>query len=142
MDVNEAIGWWIVCGVLVAAELATGTFFLLMLALGAAAAALGAHVGLGFNAQLVLGAAVGGGAVLAWHFKRSREPAPPPASTNRDVNLDIGERVHVERWNADGTARITYRGASWSVRYQGSGVPAAGEYVIRGVDGNKLLLDR
>ncbi|NBW48225.1 MAG: NfeD family protein, partial [Betaproteobacteria bacterium] len=32
--------WWIVAGVLVAIELATGTFYLLMLALGAVAAAV------------------------------------------------------------------------------------------------------
>ena len=37
--------WWVVAGVLVAVELATGTFYLLMLALGAAAAALAAHAG-------------------------------------------------------------------------------------------------
>ena len=30
--------------------------------------------------------------------------AEPPASANRDVNLDIGERVHVDAWAADGTA--------------------------------------
>jgi len=32
MDWSAATGWWIVAGVLVAAELATGTFYLLMLA--------------------------------------------------------------------------------------------------------------
>jgi membrane protein implicated in regulation of membrane protease activity len=37
MDWNWATAWWIVAGVLVAAELATGTFYLLMLAAGAAA---------------------------------------------------------------------------------------------------------
>ncbi len=31
--------WWVLAGVLVAVELATGTFYLLMLALGAATAA-------------------------------------------------------------------------------------------------------
>ena len=40
MDWSHATTWWIVAGVLVAAELATGTFYLLMLALGAAAAAM------------------------------------------------------------------------------------------------------
>ena len=37
---NDSTVWWLVTGVLVAAELMTGTFYLLMLATGAAAAAL------------------------------------------------------------------------------------------------------
>ena len=37
MDWSASTGWWLAAGVLVAAELATGTFYLLMLALGAAA---------------------------------------------------------------------------------------------------------
>ena len=35
MDSNWATVWWIAAGVLIAAELATGTFYLLMLAVGA-----------------------------------------------------------------------------------------------------------
>ncbi|HNJ45700.1 MAG TPA: NfeD family protein, partial [Ottowia sp.] len=47
--------WWIAAGLLVAAELLTGTFYLLMLAIGAAAGALAAHAGLSLSAQLVAG---------------------------------------------------------------------------------------
>ena len=39
--------WWIAAGLLVVAELASGTFYLLMLALGAGAGALAAHFALG-----------------------------------------------------------------------------------------------
>ena len=45
MDWNASTGWWLAAGVLVVAELATGTFYLLMLALGLAAGALAAHAG-------------------------------------------------------------------------------------------------
>jgi membrane protein implicated in regulation of membrane protease activity len=45
-------------------------------------------------------------------------------------------------WNADGTARVAYRGATWSVRHQGAGPPAPGEHVIVAVQGNELLLQR
>ena len=44
MDWSLATWWWIAAGVLVAAELASGTFYLLMLALGAGA---GGSAGLG-----------------------------------------------------------------------------------------------
>ncbi len=42
MDWNAWTFWWVAGGVLVAAELATGTFYLLMLALGCGAAAVAA----------------------------------------------------------------------------------------------------
>jgi membrane protein implicated in regulation of membrane protease activity len=134
--------WWVVAGLLVAIELATGTFYLLMLALGAAAAALAAHAGASLSIQLVVAAVVGGGAVTGWHLRRKRQPAAPPAEANRDINLDIGTRVHVPAWNPDGTARVPYRGATWSVRHGGSGPPSPGEHVIVAVQGSELLLQR
>jgi membrane protein implicated in regulation of membrane protease activity len=134
--------WWVVAGVLVAAELATGTFYLLMLALGAAAAAIAAHSGAGLSVQLVAAAIVGGGAVAAWHVRRQRQPAAPPAEANRDINLDIGTRVQVTAWSTDGTARVSYRGATWSARHQGSAAPQPGSHVIVAVHGNELMLQR
>jgi membrane protein implicated in regulation of membrane protease activity len=134
--------WWVVAGALVAVELATGTFYLLMLALGAAAAAIAAHSGAGLSVQLVVAAVVGGGAVTAWHVRRQRQPAAPPAEANRDINLDIGTRVSVSTWAADGTARVAYRGATWSARHDGAGTPAPGEHVIVAVHGSELLLQR
>ena len=47
----ESTLWWIVTGVLVALELATGTFYLLMLSLGAVASALAAHAGLSMHSE-------------------------------------------------------------------------------------------
>ena len=142
MEWSSATAWWVAAGVLVAAELATGTFYLLMLALGAVAAALAAHLGAAFSAQLVAAALVGGGAVAAWHLLRGRRPGPAELQANRDVNLDIGERVHVAAWSAEGLARVTYRGAQWSARWAGAGAPAPGAHVIRAIDGSQLLLER
>ena len=142
MDWSHATWWLVATGVLVAAELATGTFYLLMMAIGAAAAALAAHAGVPFSGQLVAAALVGGGAVLAWYAKRGREPKAPSAGANRDVNLDVGERVVVPLWDAAGNARIQYRGAAWSARWVGSGPAVPGEHVIRAIDGSCLLLDR
>ncbi|HVQ02622.1 MAG TPA: NfeD family protein [Burkholderiaceae bacterium] len=134
--------WWVVVGGLVAVELATGTFYLLMLALGAAAAAIAAHAGGGLSAQLVAAAVVGGGAVTAWHLRRQRQPPAPPAEANRDINLDIGTRVHVTAWNPDGTARVAYRGATWSARHGGPGTPQPGAHVIVAMQANELMLQR
>jgi membrane protein implicated in regulation of membrane protease activity len=140
MDWNPPTLWWLAAGALVAVELTTGTFYLLMLALGCAAAALLAHVGMSDTTQWVGAALVGGGATAAWHRRRLREPKSAPAESNRDVNLDIGQTVHVEVWADDGTARVQYRGAGWSVRLAQAGDHQPGEYQIVAVHGNELRL--
>ncbi len=142
MILSAEVLWWIAAGVLVAAELTSGTFYLLMLAMGMSAGALAAHAGLGQPFQFIAAALVGGGAVVLWRAKRKRTPGPAPGSPNRNVNLDIGSRIQVAQWQADGTARVQYRGTAWDVRYQGQGTPAAGEFTIRALDGNWLLVDR
>ena len=139
-ELSAASWWWIGAGVLVAAELATGTFYLLMIALGAVAGALAAHVGLGGTAQLAAAAIVGGGATALWHWRRAHAPRSAPFQSNRDVNLDVGERVRVDAWGADRTARVSYRGTGWTVVYQGDGPPAPGEFAIAAVEGNRLVV--
>lgn len=141
MDWNATTWWWIAGGVLVAAELASGTFYLLMLAVGCVAGALAAHLGLSETVQVASAAIVGGGATALWHFKRFRHPRSAPAQANRDVNLDIGQTVRVERWLADGTARVAYRGAQWTVRHAGGGTPQPGEHVIVAVQGTVLAVE-
>jgi membrane protein implicated in regulation of membrane protease activity len=139
---SEPTFWWIAAGVAVAVELTTGTFYLLMVALGLAGGAVAAHLGISVAGQLVVAALVGGGAVALWHVRRKNHPISQPASSNPDVNLDIGQRVHVPAWQPDGTARIHYRGAQWSARYRGSAAPGPGEHVIRAVEGSELILER
>ena len=138
MDLDPPSVWWLTVGVLVAAELATGTFYLLMLALGAVAGAIAASAGFDTQSQISAASAVGGGAVVLWYFGRKFRPQARPADSNRDVNLDIGQRVQVSAWDEAGAARVLYRGASWAVRYAGSGAPAPGEHIIVALDGNEL----
>ncbi|SEL62270.1 Membrane protein implicated in regulation of membrane protease activity [Roseateles sp. YR242] len=141
MDWSLATWWWVVCGGLVAAELASGTtFYLLMLGLGAAAAALTAHAGLSFSVQMLMASVVGGAAVTWWHLRQSRHPRLP-ASANPNVNLDVGQSLDVKLWRADGTAEVKYRGAAWQARFIGGGLPHTGRHVIRAVEGSCLLLE-
>jgi membrane protein implicated in regulation of membrane protease activity len=65
MAMNLASVWWVACGLLVAVELATGTFYLLMLALACAAAAVSAHLGSSLAVQMMTAALIGGIAVAA-----------------------------------------------------------------------------
>ncbi|MDO9315864.1 MAG: NfeD family protein [Burkholderiaceae bacterium] len=140
MDIAHATIWWVAAGLAVAVELATGTFYLLMIALGLASGALAAHLGLGGAMQVVAAAAVGSGATALWHWKRMQHPRSLPARENRDVNLDIGETVHVDGWAADDTARVTYRGAGWTARRQPGGPAETGAHRIVAVEGNWLVV--
>ena len=138
----ESTIWWLLAGAAVAVELLTGTFYLLTLAIGLAAAALGAHLGLSSNLQFVVAAVVGGGAVVGWHLVRQRRPKELPAEANRDVNLDIGETVHVSRWHPDGTTSVKYRGAQWTAVPAPGSIPVAGPHRIREVVGSRLVVEQ
>ncbi|MEO6745569.1 MAG: NfeD family protein [Caldimonas sp.] len=140
MDIPGATFWWVAAGIAVAAELGTGTFYLLMIALGLAAAAVAAQVGVGATAQLTVAALVGGGATVAWHLTRARQRADEPAATNRDVNLDIGDRVHVDRWTDERTARVRHRGTEWTARLAPGAEARGGEHIVSAVEGNWLIL--
>jgi len=138
----ESTIWWLLTGTAVAVELLTGTFYLLMLAIGLAAGAVAAHAGAPMAVQLVAAAAIGGGAVGAWHLKRGRQPRAAAASANRDVNMDVGETVHVEAWNPDATATVKYRGANWTVVAADGAPQTTGAYRVREVIGNRLVVEK
>jgi membrane protein implicated in regulation of membrane protease activity len=135
--------WWVLAGVAVGVELVTGTIYLLMIAVGLAAGALGAHAGLAISVQLVIAGVVGGIASGAWHRLRGGNAATGPATANRDVNLDVGETVNIEQWNADGSATVKYRGSSWSaLPAAGAAGGAQGAHRIVEVSGSRLFVEK
>ena len=137
----ESTLWWIAAGLLVAAELLTGTFYLLMLAIGGVAGALAAHAGASLSTQIVVAALVGGVAVAGCYLVRRRRPGDPSARAERSVNLDVGEIVHVDGWAADGTAQIRYRGAPWTVMHRPGIAPRPGPHRVAELVGSRLLVD-
>jgi len=140
---SESTIWWLLAGAAVGVELVTGTFYLLMIAVGLVAGAVAAHLGLPLVGQIVVAAVIGGGAVAVWHWKRGKSPAPLPANANRDVNLDIGEPVQVAQWNADGTATVKFRGANWTaVAADPDEAAGPGSFRIKEMLGNRLVIER
>ncbi len=137
--------WWLLAGITVAIELATGTFYLLMISIGMAAAAVAAHLGVPMPGQLVTAAVVGGGAVVMWHWQGSKKPKALHANANRDVHIDIGEQVTVTEWHADGTTSVNYRGSNWTAvlahKPKAEVHPATGQYRIKEMSGNRLLIE-
>ncbi|MBI2770718.1 MAG: NfeD family protein [Burkholderiales bacterium] len=138
----ESTIWWLLAGSAVAVELLTGTFYLLMLAIGLVAGAIAAASGVAMPGQLASAGVVGGGAVLAWHLARGRRAPGPAVSANRDVNMDVGESVHVDNWNADGTATVKYRGANWTVAPAPGSAQSTGTHRVREVIGNRLIVEK
>ena len=130
--------WLIVAGVLVMAELLTGTFYLLMLSLGATAAALTAYADGTLTWQIVTAAIVGGGAAVLWHLKK---PLNNDAQDS-NVHLDIGETVTVDTWDAQGHAQVKHRGAQWTAVCAANATPELGLHRISEMQGNRLVLEK
>ena len=108
---SDSTVWWLLTAAAVALELLNGSFYLLMLGIGLAAAALAAHLGAGMALQLTAAALVGGGAVLFWSQRMRQRPGAGDSADNAgnaDLNLDIGQLVQVEHWNADGSASFSF----------------------------------
>jgi membrane protein implicated in regulation of membrane protease activity len=138
---EQSTMWWVATGTVIIAELMTGTFYLLMISLGLAAAALAAYAGMGLSTQTIVAAVVGGGATAAWHFYKVRQPTAKPAQSNSDVNLDVGETLHINAWNPDGSAQVKYRGAQWSVLAAPGVAHTAGNYRVKEVMGSRLIVE-
>lgn len=139
---SDSTLWWLLTGAVVALELFSGTFYLLMLAVGMAAGALAAHAGAGTALQLIVAAAVGSAGVVAWYLAKKRKPSDPSARSLRSVNLDVGEVIQIDAWLPDGTASVRYRGAQWTA-IQRPGNPATpGSYRVAELVGSRLLVEK
>ncbi|MDO8317764.1 NfeD family protein [Rhodoferax sp.] len=138
----ESTIWWLLAGGLIALELLTDTFYLLMLSLGVVGAAIAAHLGASVTLQLVVAALLGGGGVVAWRSVKKHQPPALPAGANRDVNLDIGETLHIDAWNEDGTSSAHYRGANWTVSLRTGAASSPGLHRIVEVVGSRLVVEK
>ena len=135
--------WFVAAGALIAVELFSGTFYLLMIALGLAAGGLVALGGALLEWQLLVAAAVGIAAVLLLRRSRFSRGRRRDANADPSVILDIGQTVEVAAWDAQGdlhVARVPYRGAQWDVELETGHHPLPGAYVIREIRGSRLIV--
>ncbi|WP_422846342.1 NfeD family protein [Acidovorax sp. M2(2025)] len=138
---EQSTVWWLAAGALVVAELTTGTFYLLMVAVGLVAGAIAAHLGLSAPLQIVAAAVVGAGLVVGLHQMKRQRPGDPSPRADRSVNLDVGETVLIEAWNADGTSSVKYRGTTWTAIHRPGITPSVGMHRVAELVGNRLLVD-
>jgi membrane protein implicated in regulation of membrane protease activity len=131
---------WLTIGiVLIAAELAMGTFYLLILGLAALVAAAVAFLGASLWIQASVAAACAVAGVL-WvrRYRRSSTQAPMPS-------LDLGQPVSFDSWSSqsDRLARVKYRDAHWDARIVGECMGQPGEILhITGMQGSMLLVSK
>ncbi len=138
----DSTWWWLLTGALVAVEMLSGTFYLLMLALGAVAAAIAAHLGMPLVAQMTVASLAALVSVALWYQLKKRQPGDPSARAQRSVNLDVGEIIQVEAWLPDGSAQVRYRGALWRVIQRPGNAPVPGSYRVAELVGSSLLVDK
>ena len=142
MEVDVAPGglfWWIGAGVLVVLELISGTFYLLMIALGCVAAAIAQLAGVAADLQFAIAAVVALAAVLLLKRSRFGRRTRKEASKNPDVNLDIGQTLSVPAWH-ERRARADYRGAAWDVELAAGEPEDAQLYEIAEMRGSCLVV--
>ena len=131
----EPYVYWILTAIaLVIVELLTGTFYLLVLAVAAAAGSALAFIGMAFWTQAAVATAIAVLGVLLVH--RYRVSSPSAAGSNA---IDVGHRVTLESWinEAEGIARVHYRGTLWEARVIGER-GTGNTFYIRGLDGSTL----
>ena len=136
---------WIWFGLAVLAligELLTCTFYLLLIAVGLAAAGATAWLAGPVEWQLVVFGVVALAGLAVLRKTGVLKKREVDAQRNVDVNLDIGQQVEVTAWQADGTAQVWYRGATWQADLAEGEAPQAGLHVIVAVRGNRLVLTR
>jgi membrane protein implicated in regulation of membrane protease activity len=142
VEVDVAPGglfWWIGAGVLVVLELLSGTFYLLMIALGCVAAAIAHIAGAAADFQFAIAAVVALAAVLLLRRSRFGRRTRKEASKNPDVNLDIGQTLTVPAWH-ERRARANYRGAAWDVELAAGEPEDAQSYEIVEMRGSCLVV--
>ena len=124
--------WFSIAVGLLIVEMATGTFYMLMLSLAFGAGGAVAFAGLDLPLQMLLGALVGVVGIFALRRVKT--------TTQVVQGLDIGQAVNVVVWHEDGTARVRYRGAEWDAELESSDLPHKDTLYIKEIHGSKLVL--
>jgi membrane protein implicated in regulation of membrane protease activity len=127
--------WWVAAALLVGLELLTGTFYLLAVGIAFIVGGIAAWMGASVPAQLLVGGGLAVVAVIIAHQWRRSRGTPPPQPP-----LDRGQSVRVDKWNADGTARVVYRGTHWNAELAPGRVTRAETMYIVDTRGSTLVL--
>lgn len=131
---------WLLLGLgLIAVEMLTGTFYLLILGAAALIAALAGYLGAPFSVQAILAAVAAVAGVLVL---RRRKKAGGSAPT-RENQMDIGQTAVIESWLSESQrlARVRYRNTTWDAEVLGvDRVEIGAMLYVASTEGNRLKL--
>lgn len=127
--------WFLLSLGLLALEMATGTFYLLVLSIAVALGGVAALLGLDLPTQLTLCALAGVVGIVTLRRSKSARIAESDSQ-----NLDVGEPVQVLSWRENGAARVMYRGAEWDAELESAQVSREGPLYIKAMHGSRLIL--
>lgn len=129
--------WFLLALVLLGVEMATGTFYLLVVSVAMTVGGAAALLGFGLPIQLVIAALAG---VLGIVILRRCHAGQSADVTNQ--SFDIGQTVRILSWNEDGAARVFYRGAEWDAEPDSADVEKDSKFYIKEIRGSVLILTR
>jgi membrane protein implicated in regulation of membrane protease activity len=136
--------WIVIAGILVTLEIFTGTFYLLMIAIGVIAGAGVAGWGGDLELQIFVTAVVGVLSTVALRRSRWGRIHKVDSARDRNVNLDIGEHVVIDEWVSPSAGRYVsrtmYRGAMWDIDLGRGAQPNPGSFKIIEIQGSRLVV--
>lgn len=132
--------WWLAAVVLVIAEMMSGTFYLIAVALGLAAAGLSAYMGMAWGGQATIAAllcTLSVAAIYRWKQGQGAE------HDQANLAYDIGQAVQVVHWSDERHARVSYRGAEWDAELAATAVAdmTRQNWRIREFVGSRLIIE-
>jgi|TARA_R100001143_G_scaffold62194_1_gene64818 membrane protein implicated in regulation of membrane protease activity len=133
--------WFGIAALALIGEVLSGTFYLLLIAVGFAAAGVAAAAGTGLAVQIAVVAVITGLGLIVLRKTRFLKKREINAARNRDVVLDIGQTIMVTTWSEGNRTKIRYRGASWDARLAEGAAPKPGPHKIVEMDGTVLILE-
>ncbi len=127
--------WFLLALVLLALEMVTGTFYMLVISIALGVGGVAALLGLDLPLQLTFSAVTGiiGTVIL----RRAKFGRPNTASSQ---GLDVGQPVQPLTWRDDGSLRVFYRGAEWDAELESANVPRDQTLYIKAMRGSILIL--
>ncbi len=128
--------WWIAAATLIAVELVSGTFYLLVIGIAVACGGIAAWLG----AALPLQWLIAGVLAIAGTFWIKRWKRDIAAKTPQQPGLDIGAQVQVIAWGPNRTARVAYRGSTWDAELAAPDTPQLETMFIAAMRGSVLIL--
>jgi membrane protein implicated in regulation of membrane protease activity len=129
------IYWFLLALVLLGLEMATGTFYLLIISIAMAVGGVVALLGFAMPIQLTIAALAG---IIGIVLLRNRKDGR--SNDTAKLSLDEGQPVKVLIWRDDGTARVFYRGAEWDAELVAGESARDGQFFIKSIHGSMLVL--